>query len=163
MNIAVGFSTSTAWYSRVIRWATGAKCSHAFLLVNLMGVPMVFEEGVFGYSTRTLENMRKDGSQVVALIPPVVPIDDAFRESFKWLGQRYDYAGLVGMAWVMLSRAFRHKVKNPLASSHAMFCSEEVTRVLQSAKYPGADALDARSTDPETLRKFLMASWGRDA
>lgn len=153
--IRVGFSTSTAWYSRVIRWFTRAKCSHAFLIVDVMGVELVLEEGVTGYSTRTLENMVKSGSTIVQIVEPCVPLDKGVTWSMARLGQRYDYAGLFGMAWVVFWRALKKRVANPLASHKAMFCSEEVVRVLQESGYPGADALDAPSTDPETLRVFL--------
>src|SRR6185295_12745195 len=108
MKVAIGFSTSDAWYSRVIRWATGAKCSHTFLVVQAEGVPLVLEEGTFGYSVRTLANMRASGSQVVEMYQPRWPLGASVAASFAWLGQRYDYAGLIGMAWVMLARALRH-------------------------------------------------------
>lgn len=159
--IFIGFSTSNAWYSRLIRWATGAKCSHTFLVVPFMGVQLVLEEGVFGYSARTLSNMQADGSQLVALMVPVVPLESAVAKSFDWLGQRYDYAGLLGMSWVMFKRWLGKKVRNPFASHRAMFCSESVTKVLQAANWPGAAELDPSATDPETLRKFIIESWAR--
>jgi hypothetical protein len=153
--IRVGFSTSSAWYSRVIRWFTKAKCSHAFLVADVMGVELVLEEGMTGYSTRTLANMVRSGSVIIQIFDPAVPLDKGVTWSMSRLGQRYDYAGLFGMAWVMFWRAFKKRVRNPFASHHAMFCSEEVVRVLQESGYPGADTLDAPSTDPETLRLFL--------
>lgn len=159
MRFRVGFSTSNAWYSRVIRWATGAKCSHAFLISSALGVVVGIEEGTFGYSIRTLENMRASGSTIVEELEAPVSLDDAVAKSFAWLGSRYDYTGLLGMAWVQVCRFFRHKtVRNPLASSHAMFCSESVARVLQMAGYPGAQHLDPSSTDPETLRLFMLST-----
>ena len=154
----VGFSTSSAWYSRCIRWFTKAQCSHAFLISQALGVVVSIEEGTFGYGIRTLSNMESSGSRVVQVLETSVDLDEAVAKSFQWLGSRYDYAGLIGMSWVMLCRWLGKKVRNPLASSHSMFCSESVTRVLQLAKYPGADALDPSSTDPETLRKFLIAT-----
>jgi hypothetical protein len=154
--IYVGFSTSSAWYSRVIRAATGAKCSHVFLITDVLGVRLVLEEGTFGYSTRTLDNMIASGSNVVQILTPLVPLDLAVKHSFDWLGQRYDYVGLLGMAWVMIMRAMRHRVSNPLASPHAAFCSEEVTNVLRFAKHPNVDQLDPPSTDPEDLRRALV-------
>lgn len=156
LNIRIGFSTSNAWYSRVIRSVTKAKCSHAFLVMTVLGQDLVFEEGVFGYSTRTLANLEKSGSQIVQIITPKISLETGMAWSLSVLGQRYDYEGLFGMAWVMFWRAFKKKVHNPLASHKAMFCSESVTRVLQASKYPGADALDAPTVDPEELRLFLL-------
>lgn len=162
MKIRIGFSTSSAWYSRLIRWATKAKCSHTFLVIDTAGVPLVFEEGVFGYSVRTLSNMRASGSTIVEMYEPKWPIDAAVRGSFQWLGQRYDYAGLFGMTFVEIARFFRHKRRNFLASKHAMFCSEEVTRVLQASGFPGSKQMTASTTDPEMLRRFVSASkWAK--
>jgi len=154
----VGFSTSNAWYSRVIRWFTKAQCSHAFLISQALGVTVGIEEGTFGYGIRTLSNMETSGSTIVQVLEAPVVLDDAVAQSFAWLGSRYDYQGLLGMSWVVLMRWLGKKVKNPLASSRSMFCSESVTRVLQLAKYPGADRLDPSATDPETLRKFMLAT-----
>lgn len=157
MHVRIGFSTSTAWYSRVIRWATRAAVSHTFLLLVLWGREMVLEEGVFGWSLRTRDNFEASGNKIVELVTPHVSIDVAVRQSLDWLGQRYDYAGLVGMSWVMLTRWLGKMRRNPLASSHAMFCSEAGARILQEAGYPGAEKLDPPDTTPEDLLKFLRA------
>ncbi len=156
LNIRVGFSTSNAWYSTLIRKVTKAKCSHAFLIMSVLGQDLVFEEGVTGYSTRTLENMEKSGSTIVQVVVPKVDLTVGMTWSLARLGQRYDYAGLFGMAWVMFWRALKKKVHNPLASNKAMFCSEEVTRVLQESGFPGSEKLDPPTTDPESLRLFLV-------
>ena len=154
-NARIGFSTSTAWYSDIIRRATRAKVSHTFLLLTLWGREVVLEEGVFGWSMRTRENFERSGNRIVEVVKPEVPIDVAVRQSLDWLGQRYDYAGLVGMAWVMFCRWLHKKVRNPLASHHAMFCSEANTRILQIAQYPGAERLNPSTTTPEDLLTFL--------
>jgi hypothetical protein len=121
-----------------------------------MGTDLVFEEAVDGYSTRTLDTMEKSGSHIVQILQPRIDVDLGFKRSFEWLGQRYDYAGLFGMLPVVIARFFRHKISNPLSSKHAMFCSEETTRMLQFANYPGAEKLDAPTTDPEDLRLFML-------
>lgn len=157
MNPRIGFSTSKAWYSAIIRWFTGARVSHTFFLITLWGREMVLEEGVFGWSLRTRENF-EHGNVIVELVTPkrTLQIDVALRQSLDWLGSRYDYAGLLGMLPVMVARWFGKKLRNPLASSHAMFCSEAGARILQLADYPGAETLDPVDTTPEDLLRFLQ-------
>lgn len=125
---------------------------------------MVLEEAAFGYSMCTLSN-KVTNSQVVAIMPvqdKCPRVGDAVIKSMDWLGQRYDYTGLFGMAVVELGRFLKHKWRNPFASGHTMFCSESVTRVLQDAGYPNASVLVPNETDPEMLRKFLCISMGVD-
>lgn len=154
MNVRIGFSTSDAWYSKVIRWFTKARCSHTFFLIDVGGHEVVLEEGMFGWSARA-RCLFERGNTVVELVEPHVSIEKGVLDSLDWLGQRYDYVGLVGMLPVMLARWVGKKLRNPLASSSAMFCSEAGARVLQDAGYPGAEKLDPPSTTPEDLLEFL--------
>jgi hypothetical protein len=153
------FSTSRAWYSRVIRWATGAKVSHTFLLVYhaVLGVDMVLEASMLGFTMRPLESFLLAGNVIEEMVTPKVPVEGAVRDSLRWLDEFYDYGGLLGMAWVMLGRAFGRQWKNPLRNPRALFCSEAVTKVLQAAGHPGVAHLDPGSTSPEDLLEALRA------
>jgi hypothetical protein len=155
MNIRFAFSTSNAWYSRLIRDASKAKVSHTFVIVPALGTELVFQEGALGWSVCTLASMQ---DSIVKVVTPKYPVDVGFAKSLTDLGQPYDYLGLLGMAWVMFWRWLGHKVRNPLASAHAMFCSERGTRILQDSNYPGADKLDPAATTPEDLLDFLENS-----
>jgi hypothetical protein len=157
VKIQIGFSTSDAWYSRVIRTFTRAKCSHTFFLIDsFMGEQIVLEEGTLGWSMRP-RSAFENGNTIVELVDPKHPIDLGVRRALTWLGQRYDYAGLLGMFFVMIARARGWRIRNPLASPHANFCSEMAVRVLQDSGYPGAAVLDPATTTPEDLRGFLLA------
>lgn len=158
MKILVGFSTSDAWYSRIIRKFTRAKCSHTFILLEkaLLGEDLVLEEGTFGWSMRSRSDFEQ-GNTIVELVDPRHPVDLGVRRALAWLGQRYDYSGLLGMFFVMLARARGWRIKNPLASPHANFCSEMNTRILQWSGYPGAHLLDPSTTTPEDLLEFLSS------
>lgn len=150
----VGFSTTQSWVSRVIRWATHATTSHAFLVVDWFGEPCVVQADWTGFSVKTFKRFQEEAI-VVALVTPQTPIDAGLPAAFDWLGERYDYAGLFGMAVVEFGRLLRRHWRNPWQSPRALFCSESVVKVLQAAKYPGAEHLDAASTSPEDLLEFL--------
>jgi len=113
---------------------------------------MVLEEGYHGYSMRPMSVFP---DSIVQIITPKVDITAAVQASFKDLGQSYGYSTLIGMFFVMIARWFGKKIKNPLASARSQICSERNTRLLQAAGYPGAEALDPPTTDPETLMEFL--------
>ena len=156
MKVKVGFSTSNSLVSRIIRWATGSKVSHTWLLLEDMvdGVSMVMQATGQGFQLITYERFLK-GSTVVDVIDPKQPIDVGVKDALQWLGEPYDTVGLVGMAWVELGRLFKRNWRNWLHSSSAMWCSESCIYVMQAAKYPGADKLVPSQVSPEDLLEFM--------
>jgi hypothetical protein len=159
LQLRIGFSTSNAWYSRVIRWFTKSRCSHTFFVANVEGVDLAFEEGAVGWSVRTFANLSA-GDTVVALLKPEHPVDAGFLKSWDELGQPYGYCVLVGMLFVMTARRLGKRIKNPFTSAHSMICSERGVRVLQDSGYPGAGELDPASTTPEDLLEFVTRGTG---
>ena len=157
--ISVCLSTSDWWVSRVIRQFTRAKVSHAFLLLDgdhahpLLG-PMVLEAEWCGFKLSTLGILTRGSTRVVQKIP-ILGLDAAVATAAKWLDERYNYAGLFGMAWVSVGRWLGKKWHNPIRNSHSMFCSEAIVFVLQAAKYPHAETLDPQSVSPQDLADFL--------
>ena len=160
--LLIGFSTSKAWYSRVIRWCTKSKVSHTFLIASVYGRPMVFQEGVLGYSVRDLKGF-KDDNQIVALVLPKWDLTKGFRKSLDQMGQPYAYFGVLGMFFVILGRHLGKHIKNPFTSAHATFCSQRNTEVLQDSGYPDSKSLVADSTSPEDLLEFLKKPVKRGA
>lgn len=160
MNVKIGFSTSSWWVSRLIRWCTRAAVSHAFLLIDdVPGMPpLVCEAEWCGWKLSTRAALTKGGTRIVKLVEPKTPLTDAFIASLAWLDEKYDYTGLLGMAWVSFGRWFGKKWRNPLRSSRSLFCSEGVVYVLRDAGYPGADALDPQSVSPDDLLQFLKST-----
>lgn len=154
MNVRIGFSTSRAWYSRIIRRETKSRVSHTFLVVDFAGTDLVFEEGTFGYTVRTLADLAKHDT-IVAIVKPKYPVEMGFIKSLADLGQPYGYLVLLGMAFVMFGRKLGRRWRNPLRSAHSMICSERNTLVLQDSLYPGAHLFDPSSTSPEDLLEFL--------
>jgi hypothetical protein len=157
--IQVGFSTQTHnILSRMIRAVTKSRASHAWLLVDdsLFGCPLVLEATEVGIRLIPFKTFQVKNT-VVHLSPAHVEasMEVGLRAMSVALGNAYDFTGLFGMFFVYLGRLFRKKWRNPIRSSKAMFCSEFVCRVLQSARWPGAEALDPDSTSPEDLLVFI--------
>lgn len=156
MVVLIGFSTSTNPISRIIRFFTGSKASHCWILIQdaFAGQDMIMEatEGGFRLVPYVGYNV---GHVIVDIVTPVIPLDEGVEKAVSWLGGRYDYTGLIGALFVLLGRRLKKRWKNPLQSSSAMFCSEAVVFLLQEAKYPGADLLDPSGTTPQDLINFL--------
>lgn len=165
MRVSFGFSTSDWWVSRVIRWFTRAKCSHAFLLIEGTELgDLVLEAEWCGLKLSTRQALTSGTTHIVDTIEPppamVGPVNAALYQTLsKDLDIPYDYTGLLGMAWVAVGRWLGKKWSNPLRSARSMFCSDAIVAlILQPAGWPGAQALDAQSIDPESLRLFLRST-----
>lgn len=158
MKISIGFSTSKLWISRLIRWATSARVSHTFLIIEAgdFGVPMVVQEAWNGFTLQTLEAFKHAGNDVLNVIDPRVPLDAGLVGVAPLVGTSYGYWQLVGAGFVRLMKVLGKKARNPFRSSRSLFCSELNTIVLQRSGYPGADALDPSDTSPEDLLEFLQ-------
>jgi len=143
--------------SGLIRWFTKSKVSHAWLLFDdtFFGLQMVLEATEVGFRVLPFANFQAEGNDIVAVVQPAAPLEDGLKDAAQWLGESYDFVGLFGTSFVLLGRWLHRKWKNPLASPHAMFCSEAVTRVLQAANYPGSEALVPASTTPQDLLDFF--------
>ena len=157
-NIRVLFSTQqTNPVSRIIRWFTKSRVSHATLLYfdTDWGGDFVMEATEGGVKiTPFLKFSAKN--DLVRIFTPKQPLDAGLTEAANnWLGDQFDYIGLLGMILVYLGHIFRMTWRNPFASPHAMFCSEFVARVLKWSEYPGTEDMDPTSVSPEDLLEFF--------
>jgi hypothetical protein len=134
-KITIGFSTDPkSWVSRIIRWFTESKCSHTFITVEdaTLG-KLVVESDAGGVQVCMWDHFNTPGNTVVHEVEPLEFMLPALKLAMtEYLNEAYDYTGVIGMAWVMLWRRLKKRVKNPLHSSKAMFCSNFVTRVSRS-------------------------------
>jgi hypothetical protein len=163
----IGFSTTDHLSSRMIRALSGSEVSHAFLVYRDADFDrdMVMEAVAQGFRIVPFDKFQRQ-NRVVALYAPRHPIDEGLRAAVDWLGDEYDVGGLFGMALVVLRRWVERRVRhlrNPLASSRSLFCSEAVAWACVAAGYPGFD-LDPESTSPQDLYAFFAreASSGAD-
>jgi hypothetical protein len=160
--VHIGFSykkgNPLSW---LIRKVTGSTCSHAWVLIDdpYFGVPVVLQASLEGFTLTTYARFQADNT-VVDVVTPVIPLDAALHQAWQALGEKYDYTGLLGMAWVLLGRALRRTWKNPLSHADEMFCSEAIVeQLLIPAGYPQVATLGGLPQDvsPQVLRTFLNA------
>jgi len=166
--VRVGFSTTNALLSRLIRRLTRSRASHAFLVYRDVDFErdMVMEAVGNGFRIVPYDGFRRHNT-VVAEFTPAHPVDRGLRRAVDWLGAAYDARGLLGMALVLVVRWLRLRsrsvrLRNPLAASRALFCSEAVARACLWSGYPAFD-LDPESTTPQDLLEFFEDEAARRA
>ena len=161
MGVYIGFSTRKFNpLFMLIRKITGAKCSHAWLLVEeeFFGIPMVMEATEWG--VRIIDaKLFWERNQIVAVVKPKVDLTDATRKHGSVLGELYDFTGLLGAGIVAIAyRWLKRKVRNPIASPHALFCSEMVMQVMKKSSYPGTEDMVPSETSPNDELTFLEST-----
>jgi hypothetical protein len=156
MSVSIGFSTKRgSFLSSIIRWATGSKVSHIWILSDIFGVPCVVEASEKGFfPSSSLARFEKD-NEVVFLFPVEHDLSEGLRWAANHFGERYDFAGLFGMIRVLLGRLFHRRWKNPWNNRKALFCAEAIAEVLKRSAYPKSEALRPADVGPEDIRKFL--------
>lgn len=154
--ITVGFSTHPGLLSRLIRFVTRSRASHAWIVFDdrHFRVRFVLESTGKGFHLIPFERWGRSNAVVRTFDLPY-PLEDGLAAVAGYLGESYDVGGLVGMVVVLAGRWLRRRWRNPLASSRTVFCSEAVTRILVGAGVPGAEELDPEATSPEDLLVFL--------
>ena len=156
----IGFSTTDALLSRLIRRLTRSKVSHAWLVYRDVDFDreMVMEAVGAGFRIVPLDKFAQH-NRIVEIVTPRHPIDEGLKAAVDWLGEGYDARGLVGMGLLLLVRALRRRtrrVRNLFASRRALFCSEAVARACRASAYPGFDR-DPETTSPQDLYAFFEA------
>ncbi len=157
----IGFSTTNALFSRIIRRLTESKVSHAFLVYWDADFErdMVMEAMGRGFRIVPFDKFQLH-NRVVEVFTPRHSIERGLRRAVDWLGTDYDARGLLGMALVVLARWFTlRRRRNPFGSSRALFCSEAVARACAWSDYPGFE-LDPEATTPQDLFDFFAAENG---
>lgn len=158
MQIRVGFSTSTSWHARIVRWFTRSEVSHAFFLLenSFLGIDVVLEADPPDVHLRALSEFVKKNR-----IVKTVDMPDTLREglvrSVRLLGRPYDYGAFFGVGLVLMGGWLKKKWKHPLNSRKALDCVEMIVTVLQASGYPNAKSLEAAQISPQQLMEFLSA------
>jgi hypothetical protein len=156
----IGFSTTDALLSRLIRRLTRSRVSHAWLVYRDVDFDreMVMEAVGAGFRIVPLDKFARH-NRIVEIVTPRYSIDEGLKAAVDWLGEGYDRRGLVGMALLLLFRALRRRtrgVRNLIASPRALFCSEAVARACRASGYPGFER-DPETTTPQDLYAFFQA------
>jgi len=160
-RIRIGVSTPKKWnpLSPLLRRVMGKPYSHIWILLEdaLFDVDMMLGTEKIGFVPLPYERFLEENTVIQIWDPdPSYKLEVGLYELVKLIGQPYDKAGLLGMAWVAaLARWFKRKVRNPLASAHAMWCSEAVAFLLASSAVPEAAALVPERATPEDVVDIL--------
>lgn len=154
-KVYVCLSTSDDLVSRIIRWFTKSRVSHAFFLywddkfqrwntagAMAPGFEIIAADRIF------------PANRVVAIYEPV-DLNPIMPDLDEWLSDMYNYPGLIGMALVEIGRWLKRKWHNPLTASNSLFCSQAVAQALILAKQPNFD-LDPTTTAPSDLDDFFQ-------
>ena len=160
--ISIAFSTQPKnLLSRLVRWFTKSKASHAFIIFEALGRAWILESGIKGIVVLPLDKFRDQMVTVVRI--PEMTDDHLSKVMDDNLGLDYDFTGLFGMGLTIIGLWFKTKCRNPLNNPRSMFCSEFVVLALQECSFPGADQLDAANTSPQDLLDFLTEHYVRKA
>jgi hypothetical protein len=130
LAVHVGFSTKGGWLSRGIRWITGSRVSHCFVVYrcDVFGQEMVLEASGCGF--RIISWRRWDrANRLVALYRLDLPEEDlrgALSQLSLRLGDAFDKLSLLGF---VLRKVFRLN-KVPFNSRQKLVCSEAVALFL---------------------------------
>ena len=155
------FSRQRALVSRLIRWVTRSKVSHAGVVYydETLGHPMVMHAIASGFQVSPLVVFRQHSEIVATYEAKDQPaLLHAIRDISLDLGEGYDYKAIAGFFWViLLKRWLRVKWRNPVRDSHRMFCSEAVARILQQMPGSGWQG-DPETTSPEDLLGWVNQS-----
>jgi hypothetical protein len=155
----VGFSTTDALLSRLVRRLSRSRVSHAFLVYRDVDFDreMVMEAVGAGFRLLPLDKFARHNS-IVRIFTPRHSLDEGLKAAVDWLGEGYDAPGLLGMGLLLVARSLRIRVKsrNFLARSSSLFCSEAVALACRTARYPGF-RFEPETTTPEDLFAFFAA------
>lgn len=152
--ISVGFSTTNMVVSRIIRWATKAKCSHTFIIFDWLGEKWILEAGFTGVAPMRYDKFKKSNTIVAEVDLPGLVIDD-IKSALDEMGDNYDFGGLFGGFWPLIGTWFKMKWNNPWNNTKAMFCSELVATWLKQLKWKGCAWLTPADVTPQQLLNIL--------
>jgi hypothetical protein len=152
----IGLSTSNKITSRLIRWLTRSKVSHAYVRFEIAGEPLVIHATQDGINCDYYNHFIRH-SIVVEEYDLLVDREKekmALAYAVKQLDHPYDFLSIAGFVWVLINKTFGRKIKNPFRNRAAYNCSEFANHVLSRA---GLDTsgLDIETTSPEDISYFL--------
>ena len=158
MATRIGFSTPRKFnpVSWLVRKFTGSRASHAFFIFWDVDFEMdlVMEAHEFGFRLIPLDHFSRR-NKIVRLVIPKYAIDAGLKVvANRYLGSRYDYAGLIGMLVVQAGRWVHKKWKNPFRNAKYVFCSESI--IIAMKESPGYEGLDLdNNSDPQALLDYF--------
>lgn len=162
LKLTFGFSTGNCWTSKLIRWVTRSKVSHAWIAFNFLGIRLFVGADETGLSFCS-EWRFKRTNKVMAEFSRA----EDLTASLKWFinlyaGTEYDFgaAGATGIKdrFVKLWKRFGAWLRKKLSSGDKLICTEVLVRIFQHAELPEFTELDPETTDAQILLTRCMKS-----
>jgi hypothetical protein len=156
-KVWVGFSTTNKFMSRVIRFFTRGRCSHAWIRYwdDTLQQYMVMQAELHGYETIPWKRWRTKNKLVAAFEPVTLDLMSGVRFMASFLGADYD---LRSALWVGLTRWLKKRWHRPASSPGSLMCSEAVCRILQTGEIKCVRDLNPEQVSPQELLDRLAQS-----
>lgn len=162
LDITIGFSTTNKWISRIIRWITRGKVSHAWIAYDdfTLGLRMVMQAEAWAFEVRPWQRWIKENKWVAEFKLIDGSQHAALRKRARDLGQKYDW---MSGFWVGVSSWFKRWLKagfsfRPSRTPKRLMCSEAVVRFLKDAGCASVEGLDEELTSPAELYDTVRCS-----
>ena len=157
-KVWIGFSTTNLLVSRLIRWVTRGKCSHAWVSFwdDTLQQYMVMQAELHGYEVVPWKRWQSK-NKLVAAFAPVEAVDlmPDVRFIGQYLGASYDLKSAV---WSGLKRWVKSRWRRPSKSPSSLMCSEAVCRLLQNGKFQCVAGVNPELVSPQELWDLLAKS-----
>lgn len=152
MKIRIGFSTTDAWFSKIIRFCTKAKVSHTYIRFydETIGANMVVHVEKTMLMVLGEEFDKLNTPKVEYIIDGGDALQESMRENLRNLEKKFNWFDWVG--WLpFLSGWMKRKVRSPKRTFNRMICVDYILRVLSDAKIA---YLPEGLMTPELLRQW---------
>jgi hypothetical protein len=148
-DIIIGFSTSSSIVSRVIRWFTRSKISHAWVSFysEELGFRLIMHATFGGYKLERWVKWKKE-NKIISKFSCSTDLSYGVRKMAEQLGKDYDWKS----AAMLACRRWIRKFYNPVQDPDMLQCSEAITKLLHYHSF--ALGLDPESTTPKDLAIF---------
>lgn len=156
LNITIGFSTTNKIMSRLIRFVSRGRVSHAWVSFTdpVLGLRLVMQAEAWGYEVRPWERWIRENKLVAEF-----SVKSDLTASLRWLalslGSKYDWrsAFLTGVR-LWFGRLWRGRFSSP----GRLMCAEAVIRFLQHRGIRSVESLDPELTTPVMLLDAVACS-----
>jgi hypothetical protein len=151
--VIIGFSSTDAIISRIIKWFTRSKASHAYVLFEVAGEQLVIHSTEKGINCDCYRKFVKE-NKIVAEYKLLIDKDSdrrALAQAICMLDKPYDFLSVLGFGWVIFNRVIGRRIKNPFPNRSAYHCSEFALTMLRKAKLQDLEHLSRELTAPEDL------------
>lgn len=156
LQITVGFSTTNKLMSRVIRWVTRGKVSHAWISFYdpTLEMRLVMQAEAWGFEVRPWERWVTENT-LIAQFRPVRNLDKSLKWIAKSLGTKYDWKSAF---FAGLWRWFGVWIRGRLNSPKKLMCAEAVLRFLRHGGVVATAHLDPEVTPPVRVLRAVETS-----